>query len=71
MNEQQASEMLHWLQVIARDLALVLDLMPRPKCTECNGKGFLDRDVSVQTEGGSIDMAAERECIHCNGSGVG
>jgi len=39
-------------------------------CPSCNGKGFIDRDISVETDGGSVDMAAECECIHCDGSGV-
>lgn len=69
MNEQQASEMLHWLQVIARDLSCILDLMPRLKpepCERCNGTGKCDGDVSY----GDGVMAIERDCIHCDGNGV-
>jgi len=68
MNEQQAIEMLHWLQILARDLACVLDLLQHPKqpCAECNGVGKHDGDVSY----GDGVMAIERDCVHCKGRGV-
>lgn len=68
MSEQQATEMLHWLQIIARDLSQLLELthQSRMPCAECNGVGKLDGDVSY----GDGVMAIERDCVHCNGSGV-
>jgi len=39
---------------------------PRSPCAKCNGIGKLDGDVSY----GDGVMAIERDCFHCNGSGV-
>jgi len=38
---------------------------PEP-CAECNGNGKLDGDVTY----GDGVMAIERDCMHCNGTGV-
>ncbi len=65
MTEQQANEMLHWLQVIARDISSILESIQQQPCTRCSGTGIIDSDVTY----GDGVMAIERPCSDCEGRG--